>query len=982
MRNSSPLDGTSSAQMPPSSGPHLLAKPRIGRSRTDDRTGRVLASPRLPGFLLACVVLSAIFLTIGRPTLADAFAFAVLTVWGATVLTTTFTHPHAVAPRLPPPNLSWRVDAPISMLLLLVALVAVRGLLTSQPLVYWDYLGFSKGWRAGFHVWTWEGLGRVSGIDTQAWLFYPALVFSREVATNLVLVLPPFGMVLSMYMLARGIGLRPLSAAVASVIYMGSPTVHTRYLQGHTGMLLGYALLPLVFLQLLRLIDAKSVQFKLRSCAWLALTIFLTAVNQIHLAFIIFVLIGIILIANVAGRANRVQVLRSLPWLMCSLALAVLLLSPQVVTFLTIFRELAESRARSVTHIQALSQQASLVNLSRLIGEPAAGLMSAAGYYSPKIGTLLSFGIIGGASLGYLATRAQGTLPNSLALMALVGIFLSTGMYYSPAAYAWLVEHLPFFYLFRESSKFLTLSTLSLPLLVGSALQSALTPVAGASRATWLRVCLLASVASALVSVMIMSITRGDFGIRSVHQIPVLDPSYRQAGAWIDKQGGSFRVIVFPYDDYVYRTWRLVSGAPVVGLDRTALLYGSGDALRGLFALVGAARQGNALSFARLARAAGIRFAVVRHANPQDPALFTSPLGWIESAPARDLLRRAGFRLVKSFGDVLVYENEGFEGFVRTLEGDSAKRLAFADLLDDGCQGQALALSRFPIDRADDMDAAVYAGHSVYLLGHKGEHIDPSEVKAGLSRGWISSVPFEYMQEGLYAKGATTHGDAYVVTRGSAPLRVRIQIARSDRYEIWLRYYLSGPQALLSANLDNTLLGTGQPGKPDFAWTLLAQRSLLPGQHEITITNRAGLAALDVLLIIPANQARQARSSFKKCLSAWLKLPTKTAGTYAAISNEPPQVLVTADPYGTALVTISQAYHPGWAVLGDDRNLRLIRLPDFGFAAKSANHHRLRFIFRSELLMKPLLIFQFSLFFTLLTATMVMGIRARRRYGV
>ena len=126
--------------------------------------------------------------------------------------------------------------------LLLLGLFSIRKLLISEPIVYYDWFGFGK-----------ETLNFLNhGIfSSNAYEFFPApliLLIGNELASNVFLLIWIPIASITFYLFAARVLRNRNAGFVAAFVYVFNPAVLDRFLSAHIGILIGYAIMPVVFL--------------------------------------------------------------------------------------------------------------------------------------------------------------------------------------------------------------------------------------------------------------------------------------------------------------------------------------------------------------------------------------------------------------------------------------------------------------------------------------------------------------------------------------------------------------------------------------------------------------------------------------------------------------------------------------------------------------------------------------------------------------
>jgi hypothetical protein len=766
---------------------------------------------------------------------------------------------------------------------------------------YWDFVPPPYGWGMSPIGWTENLLGETVWVNGTYWL-WPLWLLSPSAVTKGLLVVPAFLAPLTFFVLARRLGVHSVAATLGGLYYLLNPSLHTRYLQGHTGDLLGYASAPLLGLAVWHLLDSSR---RSRSVAVVAagVILFLGASLKPHwLVLQVLVLLPFV-VALFVVRERRVLDTQTAVHLLAVVLLGLLLDLPLLVIALTVGIGILQ-RLHSVVHLAALSSDVHWLTVIRLAGEPAVGLLPNLGYYRLDLRGILGF-IPAGITLGspFISARSSQRLAVIAVVSWVVVAFLSTGITYSPWPYLWFYAHLPFFTAFRESSKFLMVGALISSLAISVGIDGVL------RRSLWLGATLSLGIALAIVGYA-WPMFSGDMRISATR---IYQPTQGALGVghWLDRQPGQFRVMVIPHDDETFHIWPLVSRRPLFGVDNDRVL-GSLPSVYAALRVADAGRLGDDKSFAEGLARAGVQFVVVRRGEDTSSFRFTSPAATIAANLGQRLLGTSGrFHKVLETRGYVVYRDLLFSGWV------SIEKRAMAG--EFSCSPDE---ARRPTTQI--------------VVRNLGEWVDPSEVNAALNQRWITGPSYEWVYPGPYARGETTHSRWYAITSGKSPLAQWFVTPESGSYRIRLRGFLSdgatAPEILV--NERQLMPATAWPRNHfgDVAYEFLYLKA---GRNHLKVQGQGGIVAIDTVTFELAARNDPFDSSRPKTMlgslpsyrapkSQWSGLQAHLAykrlfgGLYVLrLRGAPPGV-----------VTIAEASQPGWVILGAGTRAEVVPCKD------------------------------------------------------
>lgn len=804
-------------------------------------------------------------------------------------------------------------------------LISTWRLITSNSLIsYWDWPGLPKSYYDIKSVWNSTNLGFRVSLPSYYLIFsWPFLrLLDSQWVSNLWVVIPLLIAIISSYLVARRITGSPIASFVSSIVYSFNPVFLTRYLQAHIGILVGYALFPFLLLSALILFDKKQL-FSRRVIRFFVLAILISFIFalQVHFLLLAFLLLLIYIVFHTIMVRSALSLLKNLAVVLGIFALVVVLVLPLTLNVLVFSRFNIAPSLISTEHVYSLSQETYFYNLFRLIGESGPGFLSDIGYYGNSFWTLLGFLVPILALAIFLFWRSSYPMSNIqrpmstesrqliifLSVLALLGIFLATGTTYFPKLYLWFYLNVPFFYAFRESSKFLILVSLAYALLVGIAVKriglrikhSGLSGKdkikdSGSSRKLLASSCKLTAIGTLIACQLIFSwpMLTGDFMIQKLHSEYEISEDLDNLGEWLDTQKEFFRVMVLPYDDFMFHIWRHISSKPVVSLDMGSSRASAGAYQYSIFAH-DTLYQGKVADLAKLLALTSTKYVIIRENVVKTKSFYTSERFDFSFPKVKKILNSSeNFEEVQNFGDYTVYENKDFKEHIFGVEkpvlaignrelllsssqvtglDDVSSALVFASQLSDI---KDLEMFDTMIINSDLKDLQFILLDDEYKLSAydyaknitTGEN--PKELVQFL---WLQSDIYEYVTGGIFGNGAMPYGNGYAVTEGQAQLVLPYTCANSGEYEIWLRVLYAPNRGKMTISIDgNTVVDNFSPELSyftGFKWTRLKESvELTEGKHTVSITNLGSQNAIDQIALMPKSIMPSLEDRVKKTI--------------------------------------------------------------------------------------------------------------------
>lgn len=774
------------------------------------------------------------------------------------------------------------------------SLLAISGLLTWRlfllpVLSYWDHVPPPYGWGTLPVGWTDDLLGGVVWVNGVYWLL-PFWLLSPAAVAKALLIVPAFVGPLAFLAFARRLGIGAVAGAVGALYYLLNPSVHGRYLQGHTGDIVAHALVPVFALAVWSLLGNQR-RARMAAAAAVGLAFFLTGSLKPHWLVLQFGVVLPFVVGLFIAQSGWKATVSSLRWLAAGIVFGLLLSLPAIVIAATVGGEILE-RLHSLVHLRALSSSVWLSNAVRLAGEPSNDWLPRLGYYVLNPRGLLGFlpGLTILASLLLAAGSHRRQILLALAVFAVM-ISLALGTTYPISGYAWLFQHVPFFTAFRESSKFLLVGTFSAA--VGLAVS---VHAISARYPEKTRVALPAIVVAAIL-IYARPMIGGDLGlVRAGNHVPTAGAL--DIGRWLDQQPGDFRVMIIPHDDETFHLWPWVSRRPLFAVDNDRAFTSLASAYHAYSAAAFGRAQQDGQWAEMLARSA-VRFVVVADREASSTFQFTSSAATLESLAARRLLETSSrFSRVFESGGYAVYENKDFRGWTwvdAAVTDDQTARARH-------CPPQGSSAMR-----------------PVRVVGDLGEWVDPQEVNATLGSKWIAGAAYEWVHPGPYARGESTHSRWYAITSGSAVMIRSVVISRAGDYSLSLRALLergATPPALVVNGrrlAPRSDWPVGRFGNVDYGVA-----SLPAGHHRVEVLSEAGVVAIDRIVLTNALTERTVSNDTNNHLGQNRTRPDAGYATPTTIRARrflPGAYVVHFNSAAPGLITFSDARDPRWSVL-------------------------------------------------------------------
>lgn len=764
--------------------------------------------------------------------------------------------------------------------LVFLNLFSIRKLLISEPVVYYDWPGFRLDALDSLH------LNNVFQTNPYELIASPLLLlFGNELASNVFLLMwiPIAGV--TFYCLAARVLRNRISGLIASFIYIFNPAVLDRFLSAHLGILIGYAMMPLIILLFILSLDnrnsKKSIVFSLMAGVLLAFTGLMAS----HFFYLTALLLGLFLLFSSVMDNLYKSLKKGVPLLALILFVAVVLASPWLFSAVKDANSGQYSSIATLSYVESLSTQTYLYNNFRLIGQSGAPFVENLGYTSMSIWHLLGFiTVLLGFSANLLHRKEKEKTVVVFSLITLIGLLLSTGTMYPGGLYQWLFLNFPFFFAFREPSKFLILAGFGISILAGITVDAVLSMKR--DRRGKILVPMLISGVLLSQAIFAWPMFTGDNMLYSQHPRYTITKEYRELGAWMDSNNETYKIMILPYSGFTIRTWQIVSKKEFVYIGTASLSPSNSDIYQYSIFMLETLERGDASGFSILAGLEGIKYVVVQKdldiRNVQeapDDYNFIPPFNrFNQSGPMLVQLLETSkeFRKMKEFGPYIVFENlrfmkrTGREKPVlaigdRNLIFEMAKRpdfnekeLVFANKLTPSALAVMVNNTETIVSNVDKNERQFSMLDNAYKI-----NVYDDAFPAGLGdnpgniiyKKWIRSDIFEFLEGGVFGKGAVTYGRGYAITRGNAELNMTYSSPKDGHYQLWVRLLYAPARGGLRVSLDNEKVMEINPESPDFIgfrWVMIGDVNMTNRIHNVKIMNSNGENVIDQIVFFPS----------------------------------------------------------------------------------------------------------------------------------
>lgn len=578
---------------------------------------------------------------------------------------------------------------------------------------------------------------------------------------------------LSMYYLASSLARddrRHMIGLVSAIVYMFNPYTLIQWHDGHEGLLLGYAVMPLLLALYVKGLSDQRGSTKYGLCIGLASLVFASVGSNPAAWIVAFIPIALYFIYHLVLN-RRWGVLRyTLRFSILSAVSVALLNFWWILPFANQFihSSVRFSVAQDAFNVVSAGSFSSLVELFRLFGywgwyqgyggEP---YFSFSQKYSH--GILLVSGIVVSAlAFASLLFRPRHRHLLYFALLALLGMFLAKGTH-SPlgGVYDWLYQEFPGFWIFRSSwNRFFQLVILGLALLLGTTASEIYhrlkRGVLAASSSMQRRREVVAKAGALCVVLLVLGYSwplfTGDVieekreALGGQH---VSIPDYWDEGAdWVNQESGEFGLFVLPEQEYVKYVWgyagtditpRLVTKPQFLGMPGSEGTETTNALTRSVYGAIHGDSEGVAKALAVM----DVKYILQRNDVDWEFYAVDSP-EHIESA----LSSQEGIHLERTFGELDFYENDCWLPSKLYVAGDGV-------MVDGGIGGV------FGVVNSD----AFVIGESVFFLS---EQLSPNQAElvrdcTAVTGDRTVDISFEKMNPSKYRVTVTNATEPFLL---------------------------------------------------------------------------------------------------------------------------------------------------------------------------------------------------------------------------
>ncbi|MCD4703960.1 MAG: hypothetical protein K8R64_06665 [Methanosarcinaceae archaeon] len=766
-----------------------------------------------------------------------------------------------------------RSDLPYLLVILLISVISLRKLLTPDPIIYYDFSGIVPHIENLFSTWAYRNIGEQVPINYYSVFSIPLLLLGNNIASNLWILLPIPISGISMYVLCRRNTCSPMACFTAAFIYMFNPVILDRFLSAHVGILVGYALFPLVLLLTQSMFEDRS----LRATLLLAIVVAFTSSIQSQFLYLsLFLIISYGSLEPLLSRSFQQLVSNAI----CTggmIFVTISLMLPTVIQILLFSAYHAGPSLINIHYVHSLSTNTEFLNMFRLIGQSGSPFIETIylDHWLPPAWVMLGFVVPIFAYISIpIVDRKYRKLSIIIAVIGLMCLVLSTGTMYFSHAYEWLYFNFPFFYAFREPSKFLIPVCLTYSLLTAICLDSIrmhLDKHVFEKRSKMIisrGVILLLIISQAI---FVWPMFTGDNELYTHHPKYDLSSDYRDTGEWISSHNGFFRVAVLPYDGFICHTWQWVSDKPIIAIGQSD--PHSHKYLTYIFDLI----ENKNIDIAASALGyTSTKYVVIKNADTYPlssndwnfvPSRYKTP-----PSTLNELFSHSdSFKKVKTFGGYTIYENLRFMEHVRftpppilvvgdrsvlpsLLNNSGNVTVVYANQLDNLKQNVGMFEN---VVIAADLDELVFEFiDQDYILNPYDVAENPGTGQAPkemIMHQWIRSDIFEYVEGGIVGAGALPRGGRYAITRGDALLDMEYDVTDPGSYDIWVHILCAPDRGALNLSIGNNYFNatSDAPEYRGFQWFNVGTMELNRGTYEIFLENTGGENAVDGVAIVP-----------------------------------------------------------------------------------------------------------------------------------
>jgi len=709
---------------------------------------------------------------------------------------------------------------------------------------------------------------------------------------------------MSMYLLSKYLSSGKRSVAlISAIVYMFNPFVIDGMLWGQVFLQAAYSLIPLVLLCFIIALDRFSLCFAGLTGVLLA---FVSSL-QIQYGYISIMLLALWIIATfyreISSKHNLHHTVRSIAKSLFVLLVAgsVAAASRLYLVIPTLFGSLtSDYRLHATTFWHS-----TIVDASNVIGGLQNTIRLRYHLYSfyqqfedialqtwhmPRELLLAATALFVILVFASVLFRKRSRSVIWFSLITLLFAYLSAGTSTPINVYDWLFQHAPYFFIFREPSKFLVGVTLGCSYLLGVTsleIYKFLDKIRieiykTNSKHKPIRI----SPAKPLIVLVLFlvfwpnmfPVVQGDFGGMHPVHFPV---GYENTYNWLESRPGDFKVLVLPLSKLGHwaapqlpRYWiengyaglLFYNSPPKPIIIQPSATYMNQGSQRILYYLENLLYTGQVDRLASLLSILGVKYVVVGPMNDSSPwDVFPQ-----SSSQALELLQRTpSLRLSYSSEDFYVFENLEFGGQMYLA---NVSYLAFGnlDLLATESQAGLPSLIYGYNLPSSILSSIVPLVNGIVLQGNRFidyvlQSIDDqyfitltpyvSSLENDATKSWVLAPAYPRPVSDVYALGEIYYPDGFVYTTGSnISLTVPYQIKEDSEQQIWVRA-MTGPNAgmlqIVAGSEVSPAISLYSQQLRGLQWHLIGSTRMGTGMQKLFIKSLNGTNIIDRLAIIP-----------------------------------------------------------------------------------------------------------------------------------
>jgi hypothetical protein len=468
-----------------------------------------------------------------------------------------------------------------------------------------------------------------------------------------------------------------------------------------------------------------------------------------------------------------------------------------------------------------------------------------------------------------------------LGLLSLIIIFLVLPPF--TPVYYWLFNNVPGLGMFREVSKFLMISALSVAFFLGLAAEGFKRLLA--KKASLMRKALPVLLISLIVLASSWQFVTGDIdGSVGTVKIP---QAYQDLDSWLASQNGDFRVAFFPPAVWATTyTWAprwfldpyvALQAQPTVEFKSESDLTQGASFTRWVYTTLYSNRTSD---WGKLLSVLGVKYVIVRL-----DADMPSERGDLAAFSLENTIvawgKQNSLKLVQNFTSVLVYENTRQLPIIyeanglSVIVGDRGALVSLSDMNFD--------FSKYPVAFLDDnielTHSLLNSSQYVFFQGDPywslvvsslGEKyiVKPWNCAPISSNPWIQWVSGDLMW--YFSNGDLSAApDGYIYTEGEHTITVPLNVEATGKYRVLVQVYdgLSSSQGI-NFTVDNAESYVFKPTtstEGSYRWGDIGSLTL-NSQSELQISSLGGPAAVSKIAVVPENAINETAQNVSKLL--------------------------------------------------------------------------------------------------------------------